>query len=108
MTAASQSVVTLTAGDFRTLVWGSGDRTVLFLHGLSGVAEVWGPTVSYLPAGRRYVALDQRGHGQSPRSVDISYSVNSFVTDTAELIATLRGRVHLVGHSMGARVALVL
>lgn len=103
-----EAFIALPAGGFRTLTWGSGDQTVLFLHGLTGVAEVWGPTVSYLGPHRRYVAIDQRGHGQSPRTESLDYSARAFVADTVALVEQLGGKVHLVGHSMGARVALLI
>ena len=92
---------------FRTLTWGQGSETVLFLHGLSGVAEVWGPTVDHLPATRRYVAIDQRGHGQSAAPA-AGYTASDMVSDAASVIEQLGERVHLAGHSMGARIALVL
>lgn len=97
----------LAAGEFRALSWGAGDETVLFLHGLTGVAEVWEPTVSDLTPDRRYVALDQRGHGQSPRDESLDYSATAFLKDTFEVIDQLGSGVHLVGHSMGARIALL-
>lgn len=103
-----QSFVDLRDGKFRTLTWGDGPETVLFLHGLSGVSEVWGPTVANLPTDMRYVALDQRGHGQSPSSPELKYTPGSFVSDTVQAINALGGPVHLVGHSMGARIAMLV
>lgn len=108
-TAPSESFVSVRRGRedrLRILTWGEGRETVLFLHGLSGVAEVWEPTVSCLPPGRRYVAVDQRGHGQSVVP-DTGYSANRMTEDVRGLIGALGGRVHLVGHSMGARIALM-
>jgi esterase len=95
----------LPSGRFRALAWGDGAETVLFLHGLTGVAEDWWPTVEALPPGRRYVAMDQRGHGQSPRAPD--YSANAMAGDVCAVVDALRRRVHVVGHSMGGRVAMV-
>lgn len=103
----SESFLDLPAGPFRALTWGSGQETVLFLHGLTGVAEVWGPTVAHLATGRRYVALDQRGHGQSPRP-STGYGTGAFVRDTLAAIDRLGAPVHLVGHSMGARIAILV
>lgn len=100
--------VQLSSGTFRALDWGAGVPTVLLLHGLTGVAEVWGPTVSHLVAGRRYLALDQRGHGHSPSGAGLDYSARAFVKDTVEFIESVGAPVHLVGHSMGARIALLL
>ena len=103
----AESFLELPVGRFRTLLWGSGDETVLFLHGLTGVAEVWQPTVAALPRGRRYIALDQRGHGQSPHTPG-HYSATDMARDVREVIRLIGAPVHLVGHSMGARVAIVV
>ena len=79
---------------------------MLFLHGLTGVAEVWQETVDALGEGRpRCVAIDQRGHGDSPHGGP--YHVRQLVQDAlAAARAAGMERPHLVGHSMGARVAM--
>ena len=97
----------LRAGEFRALTWGDGPETMLFLHGLTAMAEVWGPTVSHLPGGRRYVALDQRGHGRSPKP-ESGYGPSTYLRDALEVIARIGGPVHIAGHSMGGRIALLL
>jgi pimeloyl-ACP methyl ester carboxylesterase len=107
VTAAAAAFLEIGDSRFRTLSWGSGQETVLFLHGLSGVAEVWTPTVNNLPSSRRYVAIDQRGHGQTTTDGD-EYSASAMVSDTISVLAKLGGRPHLVGHSMGARIAMLL
>ena len=97
----------LPAGEFRILEWPGMQPPALFLHGLTGVAEVWGPTVAELDPRRQSFALDQRGHGHSPRPAT-GYGISSFVADVLEASHRLGlDRPHLVGHSMGARVALV-
>ncbi|MGE0598962.1 MAG: alpha/beta fold hydrolase [Dehalococcoidia bacterium] len=107
MNPATESFIETPRGKFRALSWGDGAETVLFLHGLSGVAEVWIPTVSNLPDPRRYVAIDQRGHGQTT-CIGNDYSAAAMVADTEAVIAGLGVRPHLVGHSMGARIAMLL
>ncbi len=102
-----ESFLDLPAGTFRVLTWGDAHESVLFLHGLTAVADIWGPTVEHLAANRRYVAIDQRGHGQSP-TPPTGYGTGAFVRDTLALIRQLGEPVHLVGHSMGARVAMLL
>ena len=98
----------LPAGRFRTLEWPGPEPAVLFLHGLTGVAEVWQPTIARLhPSRPRCIAIDQRGHGQSAKPV-AGYGVGSFAADViATLDALELEQVHLVGHSMGARVGMV-
>jgi len=98
----------LPAGRFRALEWAGTEPPVLFLHGLTGVAEVWQPTVARLAEPHpRCIAVDQRGHGQSPRPA-AGYGAGRFARDLIEALDALDlDRVHLVGHSMGARVAMV-
>lgn len=100
--------IDLPPGRFRALEWAGGDPPVLFLHGLTGVAEVWGPTVAALGDRRpRCIAIDQRGHGHSAKP-DHGYDVGAFVRDAVGVMRALGlDRPHLVGHSMGARVAIV-
>lgn len=93
-------------GEFRALEWPGEGVPALLLHGLSGVAEVWEPTVRELPANRHIIAIDQRGHGQS-HPASGGYAIGAFVADTLSVIESLGiERSHLVGHSMGARVAI--
>jgi 2-(acetamidomethylene)succinate hydrolase len=97
----------LPEGRLRVLTFGDGKEAVVFLHGLSGVADVWRPTVAHLPSGRRYLAIDQRGHGQS-FAPETGYTAAAMATDVEQAIAAFGSPVHLVGHSMGARIAIVL
>lgn len=108
MAAPTEGTVQLTAGTFRTLTW-SGDptTTAVFLHGLSGVADVWHPTITALGPDRpRCIALDQRGHGSSPHTPG-SYRAVDLLGDLLELVEQVGEPVHLVGHSMGARIAIL-
>ena len=109
MTAPAAHFITLPAGQFRFLEWNGGAPATVFLHGLSGVAEVWSETVeAFGDAGPRSIALDQRGHGHSPKPPS-GYGIGHYVEDAAVFVRMLKaGPVHLVGHSMGARVAIVL
>jgi 2-(acetamidomethylene)succinate hydrolase len=106
---ARETFVDLPTGRFRALDWPGSEPAVLFLHGLTGVAEVWGPTIAALGPDRpRCIAIDQRGHGQSEKQA-ASYEISMFVGDVLAVIDALGlDRPQLVGHSMGARVAMVL
>src|SRR5437762_8640762 len=107
MTDATARNLALPAGEFRVLKWPGIEPPVVFLHGLTGVAEVWGPTVAALEPRRHCFAFDQRGHGHSPKPAT-GYGVAAFVADLLDGLHALGlDRPHLVGHSMGARVAFV-
>ncbi|WP_170226418.1 alpha/beta fold hydrolase [Rudaeicoccus suwonensis] len=87
---------------------GSGDQTVLLLHGLAGCAEEWGQTIDGLRGRCRVVAPDQRGHGRSTR-IPSDVSSRSYVEDAAAVIRAVSDRpVTVIGHSMGGHTALLL
>jgi pyruvate dehydrogenase E2 component (dihydrolipoamide acetyltransferase) len=93
----------------RHLVVGEGGDAVVLVHGFGSSLESWRDTQAALAAaGHTVAALDLPGHGES------SLDVGSGSLD--ELAAVVRGyldvvgigRAHLVGHSMGAALCLVL
>lgn len=80
--------------------------TLLLLHGFTDCAQSFRLLLPHL-AGRHVVIPDLRGHGQSFRG-SIS-SLDDFCTDIEAMADWLRvGPVTLVGHSMGALIALRL
>ena len=97
------------AADF--VIWqesgGSGDCTILFLHGLGATAAVWTGVREALEerGGRRWVVADLAGHGGSDRQP--FYSVGQLAAQLAHTIRTEPAPV-IVGHSLGAYVGLAL
>ncbi|MFJ4849482.1 alpha/beta fold hydrolase [Streptomyces sp. NPDC088733] len=78
---------------------------VLLLHGLMGRASQWAGTARRLVGRHRVVALDQRGHGHSPKP-EGPYSREAYVGDAAAAIEQLGlGPAVVVGHAMGALTA---
>lgn len=91
----------------RYLEKGRGEAVVL-LHGFGDCARVWEFVLPYLGNQKRFIALDQRGHGLSDRAELERYTTFDFVHDLQNLLETLGLReVYLVGHSMGGRNAIV-
>ncbi len=87
---------------------------VLLIHGFaSNAATNWVATgwVSQLKAaGRRVIALDNRGHGHSEKPYDVSaYGAPQMAEDASRLLDHLGvTRSHVIGYSMGARIAAFL
>jgi pimeloyl-ACP methyl ester carboxylesterase len=80
---------------------------VVLLHGVTGHARVWDHLAERLVPGRRVLALDQRGHGDSDPAPDDDYRVATMADDVAAFAGSLRlDRFALVGHSMGGRIAI--
>jgi pimeloyl-ACP methyl ester carboxylesterase len=89
-------------------------QTVLLIHGFaSSMAVNWiapGWVAELTRAGHRVVAFDNRGHGGSSRSYDpADYTPRRMAGDAAALLAHLGlSRAHVMGYSMGARIAVFL
>ncbi|MDG5493940.1 alpha/beta fold hydrolase [Niveispirillum sp. BGYR6] len=86
-----------------------GGVPLVLLHGLGGDALTWQFNVTAFAGGERKVlALDLPGHGTS--TLDVGGARVCDLADWVENLLDQRGlgRVDLVGHSLGARVALDL
>ena len=79
---------------------------VVLVHGVTGWHRTWwrvGPALA--ERGWRVVAVDQRGHGRSPR-IEGHASVSDLAADLGAVIDRLGGSVDaLIGHSLGAAVS---
>jgi pimeloyl-ACP methyl ester carboxylesterase len=83
-----------------------GNTPLVILHGLFGISDNW------VTFGRRIadegfdvIIPDQRNHGHSPHSDNFNYL--ALTDDLYELIESLDLRnIHLIGHSMGGKVAM--
>jgi len=87
----------------RSIEHGSGP-SLLLLHGVTRCGEDWQPLMPALSANWKVIALDHRGHGESPRGGD--YLVTDYVADTVRLVRDeLATPLVIFGHSLGAMVA---
>lgn len=78
----------------------------LLLHGLSDDAHSFAPLMDALPDSLRATALTQRGHGDADRPA-AGYELPQLARDAADTLDTLGiDRAVVVGHSMGAHVAM--
>lgn len=79
---------------------------LLIVHGLFGSARNWGAIAKRLSGERRVVAVDMRNHGASPWTRTHSYA--DMAADLAEVIAAEGQPMHVLGHSMGGKAAMLL
>ena len=92
---------------------GEGDP-ILLIHGFASNFEVnWvgtGWVSALLRAGRRVIALDNRGHGQSEKIYDpAAYAASEMAKDARRLLDHLGfEQAAVMGYSMGARITAFL
>jgi 2-succinyl-6-hydroxy-2,4-cyclohexadiene-1-carboxylate synthase len=83
---------------------------ILFLHGFTGCGANWLPITDPLSAAYRVMTVDLLGHGRTASPPDPArYALQNAAADLIVLIQnTVNEPVHVVGYSMGGRLALYL
>jgi pimeloyl-ACP methyl ester carboxylesterase len=90
--------------DYR--VWGNGEPAVVLIHGWACDENYWSAQVDALKSKYTVVAINLAGHGASERN-RTDWSIGNYGEDVATVVRQLQNRqIVLVGHSMGADVAL--
>jgi pimeloyl-ACP methyl ester carboxylesterase len=93
-------------GEIAMLKAGRGDPVVL-LHGLGATKASFLPTVAALAGDFRVIAIDLPGHGDSAKPLAAPYDAPYFARAVAQVLdACDIEQAHLIGNSMGGRVAL--
>lgn len=82
--------------------------TVVLIHGIGNSGKTWDKLVKEIPKDVRVITVDLLGFGQSPRP---DWAVYNAKTQARSVVATLVkqrifGKVIVVGHSLGALVAI--
>jgi len=84
--------------------YGSGEPTLVFVHGWSCDARYWRAQLSHFSKNHRVVTLDLAGHGHSGMT-RTQYTMGAFGEDVSAVTeATGSHSVILIGHSMGGSV----
>src|SRR5437763_355131 len=95
-------------GRIATMEAGTGGEPVVMLHGLGGTKISFLPTLAALAPERRVIAVDLPGFGDSDKPIG-RYDAAFFARWVEALLDALKlDRAHVLGHSMGGRVALEL
>ena len=90
-------------------VAGEGEPLIL-LHGFSGNSTTWNKITSQLKESFRLIMLDILGHGVSDKPAQAaSYRMEAVAADLIDVLDQLGlAQAHLLGYSMGGRLALTL
>ena len=79
--------------------------TLLFIHGVGLNQQVWQPQIEYFAERYQVLVYDMLGHGRS-RQPDAAATLDDYVAHLVLLLDQLGiEQVAVVGHSMGALVA---
>lgn len=79
---------------------------LIFIHGLFGTGDNWHSIAQYFANDYHVIMPDLRNHGRSPHSDHQTYSL--MADDLHTMYQTLGfAQAHIVGHSLGGKVAMV-
>src|ERR687896_546551 len=99
--------VSTPAGRVSILSAGAGPDVLLCLHGLGGTKASFLPTVAALADRYRVVAMDFPGFGDSYKPIGAPYDSEWFARSAFDTLDALGvDAAHVVGNSMGGRVAI--
>jgi len=98
--------VPVDGGDLRVLLWGTGKRVAVAVHGITASGMSWQAVARHMPSDWTLAAPDLRGRGHS-RELPGPYGLDGHARDVAAVLRHFGGRAVLAGHSMGAYIALL-
>ena len=93
------------------LFWPNPDSQdcCLLIHGFTNDAHIWDGLAEKLQKTHNVIAVDMRGHGDSEWDAEAKYTHPQMVEDVYALLKTLPfHHWHIIGHSLGSRVATLL
>jgi lipase len=92
--------------ELASLTFGDGPQVAVAVHGITASAMAWSPVARALPREWTLVAPDLRGRGASAE-LPGPYGLDRHADDICTLARARGDKVVLIGHSMGAYVALL-
>src|ERR1700760_1193276 len=101
--------VAVDGGDMRVLLWGTGKRVAVAVHGITGSGMSWQAVARHMPPDWTLAAPGPRGRGHS-RDPPGPFGLDTHARDVVAVLRHFGGsrvRPVLAGHSMGAYVALL-
>lgn len=99
--------ITLQGQTINYLDVGSGQKTLLFVHGMGASIKGWAKNVEPLSKAHRCIALDLPNHGDSTLG-DFKSDIPSFLELLTEFITALElDTFMMVGHSMGGMLSVL-
>ncbi len=82
------------------------EGTLLFIHGSGGDHHKWDSLMRHIPLNFNGLAIDLPGHGSSPGPVLKTIDTAAALVNKLPALLNLPRPVFLVGHSMGAAIAM--
>ena len=87
---------------------GSGDETIIFVHGLGSYLPAWRKNVSALRNNFRCIAIDLPGYGKSSKGL-YPFTMEFYADVIAEFLDNLNiENATIAGHSMGGQIGMVM
>ena len=103
--AAGATAATVDGVRIHSTLWGSGPKTIVFVHGWTCDESSWREQVGFFDKDYRVITLDLPGHGKSGSPANGPLTMDLFAKAIeAVRVEAKAGKIVLVGHSMGTPV----
>lgn len=100
--------ITIDSLDLSYIKEGNGNKTLLFVHGLSSNSDAWAKNIATLSEHYTCIAIDLPGYGKSSKP-NADYTPSYFAEILQKFIEKLDLKhIILVGHSMGGQASIKL
>jgi len=113
MLTVENKFITLSGYKHRYIDCGSGEMSLVMIHGMSSSIEIFEDVIPELSKHMRVLALDLLGFGQSDKPKNENYSLEFYASLIKELIEKTHQnapakQICVLGHSMGGKYVLTL
>jgi len=86
---------------------GSGDKTIILVHGLASNSGFWRYNIPELSKHYRVIAIDLPGYGKSQKST-YPYTMSFYANQVKRVVDELNlNKIIYVGHSMGGQIGII-
>src|SRR5260370_18598121 len=93
--------VAVDGGDLRVLLWGTGKRVAVAVHGITASAMSWQAVARHMPPDWTLAPPDPRGRGHS-RDLPRPFGLDRHAPDVGAVLAPFARRAVVAGGSVGA------
>ncbi len=95
--------------EYAIMVKGEGKSSMFFIHGITTNSFIWQNIIPYFEHEFKCYAIDILGCGDSSKSLELDYSLNSQAYNISEIIKKLNlGKTNLVCHDVGGGIGQML
>jgi len=102
-------IITVNDAEYAIVSKGTGDSSLFFIHGITTNSFIWKQIIPHFEKKYKCFAIDLLGCGNSSKSLNLDYSLNSQAKNISEIFKKLNlNNTHLICHDVGGGIGQVI